>query len=270
MRSAPGTALRIGLAPSGAALVRTGWWRRGHASLLAERQFGAAGMDGLAQQLRQLFQEAPPAGRPVTVVLSDELVRMWQVTPPAGASRMADLEAAAAMRFQALFGAPAALWKISADWDAARPFLAAAVPLALLAQLEQAAHEHRFHLVEIVPQLVAALNQWRKLRRPGAWFGLVHAGVLTIAAYEGRALSAVRAATIPDAAGREWLDSLVTREALRVGLERPERLQVCGPAPAIWSDNTGSPQFACSLLDAGQPDASWPDAARLACTGSAS
>ena len=182
---------------------------------------------------------------------------------------MADLEAAAAMRFQALFGAPAAGWKIAADWDVAHPFLAAAVPLALLAQLEQAAHEHRFHLVEIVPQFVAAMNKWRKLRRPGAWFGLVHAGVLTIAAYEGRALAAVRATTVPDGAGRAWLDTLVAREALRVGLERPERLQVCGPAPASWSGSTGTPQFACSLLDAGQADAGWPDAARLACTGSA-
>jgi hypothetical protein len=270
MRSALGTALRIGLAPSGAALVQTGWWRRAHASLLAERQFGADGIDGLAQQLRQLFQEAPPAGRPVTVVLSDELVRMWQVTPPGSASRMADLEAAAAMRFQALFGAPAALWKIAADWDPARPFLAAALPLALLAQLEQAALEHRFHLVEIVPQFVAALNQWRKLRRPGAWFGLLHAGVLTIAAYEGATLAAVRAATVPEGADRAWLDSLVAREALRVGLERPERLQVCGPAPASWSGNAGGPGFGCSLLGAPQPLASWPDAARLACTGIAS
>jgi hypothetical protein len=269
MRSAPGTALRLGLAPDGAALLQTGWWRRANAALLAEQRFEAAGIDGLARQLRQLFEQAPAAGRPLTVVLSDELVRMWQVTPPAGASRMADLEAAAAMRFQALFGAPASGWKISADWDAARPFLAAAVPLALLAQLEQAAREQRLHLVEVVPQFVAALNQWRKLRRPDAWFGVLHAGVLTIAACEAATLVAVRASTVPEGAGREWLERLVAREALRVGLARPQRLQVCGPAPAGWSDNTGSPDFACSLLGTGQPDPGWPDAARLACTGSA-
>jgi hypothetical protein len=268
MRSAPGTTLRLGLAPDGAALVQTGWWRRGNAALLAEQRFGEAGIDGLAQQLRQLFRQAP-AGRPLTAVLSDELVRMWQVTPPTRASRMADLEAAAAMRFQALFGAPASGWKIAADWDVARPFLAAAVPLALLAELGEAARERRLHLVEIVPQFVAAMNQWRKLRRPGAWFGVMHAGVLTIAAYEAATLVAVRATTVPAGAGREWLDSLVAREALRVGLERPQRLQVCGQAPAAWSDNAGSPNFVCSLLDTGQPDAGWPDDARLACTGSA-
>ncbi|MEN3278338.1 MAG: hypothetical protein V7631_4128, partial [Massilia sp.] len=80
MRRRPGQALRIGLASHGAALVRTGWWGRAHAVPLALRSHGA--IDGVAQQLRQLFADAPPAGWPVTVVLSDELVRMWQVTPP--------------------------------------------------------------------------------------------------------------------------------------------------------------------------------------------
>src|SRR4051794_4584401 len=182
MRRRFGQALRIGLAPDGAALVKTSLWGRERLAVLAERQVGGdAGREGVAQQLRHLFEQAAPAGWPVTVVLSDELVRLWQVTPPGAASRMADLEAAAALRFQALFGAPAAGWKMSADWDAARPFLAAAVPAALLAQLEQATREHRCHLVEIVPQFVCAMNRWRKLRRSDAWFGMVHAGVLTVA-----------------------------------------------------------------------------------------
>ncbi|MFL6671886.1 MAG: hypothetical protein ACJ8LG_01185 [Massilia sp.] len=263
MRRGPGQALRIGLAPNGVALVRTGWWRRG---LEVAGECGAHG--GAGQALRQLFRDAPAAGWPVTVVLSDELVRMWQVTPPAAASRMADLEAAAALRFQSLFGAPAAHWKIAADWDAAGPFLAAAAPLELLEQLGQAAHEHRFHLVEVVPQFVAAMNQWRKLRKPGAWFGVLHAGVLTLAAYQGATLAAVRAAAVPAGAGREWLDSLVAREALRLGLERPDRVQVCGPAPAGWASHPAQPGFACSLLDPAQPGG-WSDLALLARTGSA-
>jgi hypothetical protein len=266
MRRGPGQALRIGLAPDGVALLRTGWWQRGF-EVVGERAWDASG-EALGQQLRQLFQDAPAAGWPVAVVLSDELVRMWQVTPPAAASRIADLEAAAGLRFQSLFGAPAALWKISADWDTAAPFLAAAAPVALLAQLEQAAREHRFHLVEVVPQFVAAMNQWRKLRKPGAWFGMVQGGVLTLAAYEGARLAAVRVATVPAGADRDWLDHLVAREALRVGLERPERLQLCGPAPAGWSSHPGQPRFACSLLDPVRPDR-WSDLALLARSGSA-
>jgi hypothetical protein len=252
------------MAPDGVALVRTSRWRPGRVEVLAERPLPDG--TGLAQGLAGLFAEFAPAGWPVTVVLSDELARMWQVTPPPAASRPADLEAAAALRFQSLFGASAAAWKIVADWDAAFPFLAAAVPHALLDGLRQAAAEQRFHLVEIAPQFVAALNQWRKLRRPGAWFGQVQAGVLTVAIYDGQQLAAVRSAPVPAGAAREWLENLVAREALRVGLDHPERLQVCGPAPASWGSSSGRLEFACSLLGAGENGLS--TLARLAATGS--
>jgi hypothetical protein len=267
MRRGFGQSLRLGLAPDGLALVKASRWRPGAVEVLAERPLSDAAGPGLAQGLAALFGEFSPAGWPVTVILSDELARMWQVAPPPAASRPADLQAAAALRFHSLFGATAAGWKIAADWDAVYPFLAAAVPQTLLDRLQQAAAEQRFHLVGITPQFVAALNQWRKLRRPGAWFGQVHAGVLTIAAYEGRQLAAVRAAPLPAAAGRHWLDSFVEREALRLGLGAPDRLQVCGPAPASWESAPGRLEFACSLLD---PDEGGLSAlARLAATGSA-
>src|SRR4051794_21015473 len=122
MRRGFGNALRIGVAPGSVALVRTGGWPRARATVLAQRSFTAE-RDTLGQQLRELVAGAGIAGWPVTLVLSDELVRLWQVNPPPAAARKADLEAAAALRFQALFGAAAGSWKISADWDAARPFL---------------------------------------------------------------------------------------------------------------------------------------------------
>lgn len=266
MRKRFGQALRIGLAPDAAALVQASRWQRGRAAVLAEHRF-AGDEAGAAEQLRRLFDDAKPAGWPVTVVLSDELARIWQVTPPAAASRMGDLQAAAALRFQSLFAAPASQWKISADWDATKPFLAAAMPAALLAQLQQAALEHRFHLVEIVPQLVASMNQWRRLRRPGAWFGQVHAGVLTVAACQGDALAAVRTSPVPVGADRAWFDGVVAREALRLGLAQPALVQVCGEAPASWG-GVGSGGSVCSLLETGQ-GAGWSPVARLALAGSA-
>jgi hypothetical protein len=261
-----GKALRIGLAPGGMALVKTSCWRPGHIEVLAEHG-GAATLDeGLAAGLGRLLRDARPAGWPVTVVLSDELVRLWLVSPPPAASRPSDLEAAAALRYQALFGASPAGWKICASWDACHPFLAAAMPQALLDSLVQGAHDHRYDLVGIVPQFVAALNQWRRQRRPGAWFGQLQSGVLTFAAFEQARIAAVRSAPVPPGADREWLDSVVAREALRVGLARPERLHVCGPAPAAWASHAGRLKFGCTLLDAGERGLS--ALARLAATGS--
>ena len=260
--------LRLGVGTDSLALVKTGRRFRAQRTLLAEQPLDLAdGEQMVTNGLRRLLADVPAAGWPVRVVLADELARLWQVTPPQAASRMADLEAAAALRFQALFGAPAAGWSISADWGAAHPFLAAAVPLPLLARLQQAADEHRFHLVEIVPQFVAALNCWRKLRRPGAWFGMVQGGILTLAAFDSGALAAVRTAVIPAGADRAWLESHVAREALLVGAGQPELLQLCGGAPRAWSSDAGGLKFTCTLLD-GEAAPEWSGAARLAATGS--
>lgn len=261
-----GHSLRIGIAPDGLALARTSIWPHERALLLGKVNAGGADPAAIGVALAMLLGEHDVAGWPVTVVLSDDLVRLWQVTPPAGATRVADLEAAAALRYQALFGTATAGWKLSADWNATQPFLAAALPEALLAQLTAAAASARFHLVEVVPQFVAALNQYRKLRRPGAWFGVVHGGVLSVAAFDGRQLAAVRTAPVPPGADRDWLEGHVAREALRVGLGRPERLQICGPAPRGWASSAGRLKFACTLFE-DETDPLWPDAARLALTG---
>ncbi|RZA29427.1 MAG: hypothetical protein EOP92_37160 [Lysobacteraceae bacterium] len=261
--------MRLGVAADGLALLRVGGWPRAGVEVLRLLPVEAGAPDALAAALRALLNEADPRGWPkgwpMSVVLADELVRLWQVPPPPGAARLSDLRAAAALRHQHLFGTPPLEWRVSADWDAARPFLAAAAPEALLALLETLAREHRFHLVEVAPQFVVAMNAWRRERRPGSWFGLVHGGVLSVAAYEGAALAAVRTAVIPAGADRDWLEAHVAREALRVGVGRPERLQLCGAAPASWASSPGRQTFACTLLE--DDSADWPLHVRLARTG---
>jgi len=263
-----GQSLRLGVAPDGLALVRTSIWPHERALLLGQVRFSAMGIDAIGRELDALLAEHRGAGWPLRVVLSDELVRMWQVTPPPGAARIADLEAASALRYQALFGASPSGWLIRADWSATQPFLAAAMPQALLERLRQAAAGQGFRLVEVAPQFVAALNQHRAMRRPGAWFGLVHGGVLSVAAFDGDRLAAVRTAPIPEGADRDWLEGHIAREALRVGLGRPERLQVSGPAPTAWASSAGRLKFACTLFE-DELDPLWPDSARLAMTGRA-
>jgi hypothetical protein len=268
MRKWFGPSLRLGIAPDGLALVRTSFWPHERAQLLGQARFKENNIDAVLREAGRMLADHEREAWSLRVVLSDELVRLWQVAPPPGATRMADLEAACALRYRALFGASPAGWQIRADWNATRPFLAAAVPQALLAQLQQAASSHGFRLVEVQPQFVAALNQHRSMRRPGSWFGLVHGGVLSVAAFEGDLLAAVRTAPIPEGADRDWLEGHVAREALRVGLGRPERLQVCGPAPKGWASSAGRLKFACTLFE-DELDPLWPDVARLAMTGKA-
>ena len=261
----PGQALRLGVGHDSLALVRTSRLFGARRELVAEARVDVHAPAALAQGLRTVLGGAGWAGWPLTVVLADELARMWQVTPPPRAASPADLEAAAAMRFTHLFGAASGGWTFAADWQAGQPFLAAALPAVLLDSLAQAAREARCPLVEVVPQFVAALNGWRRLRRPGAWFGLVHGQVLTLAAYDGRQLAALRTAMVPPGADRAWLDGHVARDALRLGLPAPGLLQLCGAAPQGWAGAGG--KLACILFEDGA--AGQAGAVRLACTGSA-
>lgn len=272
MRKGFGQTLRIGVAPGALALAVCGRFSGKAPAIVAELALDAAGpgaADAIGAGLRQLLADAGCSHWPATVVLADELARLWQVTPPHNAARLADLEGAAALRFQALYGEPASGWKISAGWDAAHPFLAGAVPRQLLTVLEQVAAERHLKLVGIVPQFVAGFNRWQGALKPGAWYGQVQGSVLTLGALDGGRLQAVRAAALPEGADRAWLTRHVAREALRLNLAVPARLQVAGSAPPAWNashDGGAGADIACTLLGAGQGGTLSP-AARLAITG---
>jgi hypothetical protein len=272
MRRRFGQALRLGVARGGIALVRTSRWGAAPAALLAEHAFAPGAIDsadGVQAALAAVLDGAGLTGWPVTIVLADDLVRLWQVTPPENTTRLADLEAAAALRFQLLYGEPAANWEVSAAYDPVRPFLAAAMPRMLHGALARGAGAHRLKAVEIVPQFVAVLNRFRGAVRPGAWFGVVHDNVLTLGAGDGHAIAAVRAAALPQVADADWLAAHLAREALRLNLPVPERLQLWGSVPPGWLGLSGlSGHSGCIQLGA-PAQTEWPAAALLAASGSA-
>lgn len=261
-----GQSLRIGVSPQAVSLLKVSRFGRAAPELLAVHHFDGEpgpGFEAIAAAMGKLLEEAGCAGWSATVVLSAELARIWQVTPPPGTARMADLQGAAALRFQTLYGESAASWQVTAGWDAVNPFMAAAVPRQLLALLEQEAARERVILVEIVPQFVAGWNQWRKVLGAGDWYGLVQGGVLSLGALDAGGVAAVRVAPVPAGAGIDWLAQHVTREALRLNLPAPSRLQVSGAAPVTWNNSAGA--FACTVLQVGQGEL--PSAALLAATG---
>ncbi|MDB5597851.1 MAG: hypothetical protein JWM36_4812 [Hyphomicrobiales bacterium] len=258
MRRRFGQGLRLGVAANALALVKTSRWG-GPATPVGEQAYEGPG--GLRDALAALLGPGY-GGWPLTIVLADELVRMWQVTPPPHTTRLADLEAAAALRFQRLYGEPAANWIVRAGWDEARPFLAAAMPRALLGALEEGAGFHQMKLVEIVPQFVALLNLSRGALKPGAWFATLHDNVLTLGARDAGLLVAVRAQALPDSPDAGWLAEHLAREALRLNLAVPDRLQLWGAMPPAWQG-----AGAISLGSAGA--ASWTPTTVLAASGSA-
>lgn len=67
----------------------------------------------------------------------DSYARFWMVSPPTHATDFGDLKAAARLRFDTLF-APVNEWRIEAEWQSDREFLACALPQNLLDNVAQA------------------------------------------------------------------------------------------------------------------------------------
>lgn len=274
MRRSIGQSLRIDVAGNAVSLLRVSRWsgrgkgKDGAVTLLGEHAFAPSSthqFDAIANALRALLGEQQVDGWPVAIVLADELTRVWRVAPPPGATRMDDMEAAAGLRFQALYGEPPSAWQIAADWNATEPFFAAAMPRALLAVLMLVAQEHKLAVVGVEPHVVSAWNRWRRGMKRGAWFGLLHDNLLTLAAIGGSGadadnnndgLRAIRALPVPPGADPAWLTQTVTREALLLDMAPPALLQLCGSgtaSPALaaaWTRPASNPALiACEALD---------------------
>lgn len=266
MRRAIGQSLRIDVSPQAVSVLRVsrwrGWGRNGAgagAVVLAAQAITPSAdhpVDAIVQALRALLGELQVEGWPVSFSLADELTRMWRVTPPAGTARMADLEAAAGLRFQSLFGESAAAWQVSADWDVVRPFFAAAVPRVLLAALQLVAQDCKLSIVAVEPRFVGAWNRSRRSFKSGAWFGHVQDNLLTLGAAEadGKGLRAIRPLPVPQGADHQWLTQALQREALLLDMEAPVLLQLDGSPPAAWTTPSASPaHIPCSVLAGSAP-----------------
>jgi len=238
--------LRIEVTPQSMRLLRVRRWGSAAPELLAEQGLaaGTAGpasvADALPAALAALLAAQEVAGMAASFVLSDELVRLWQVTPPVQAARLADLEGAAALRFYTLYGETPAAWHVSADWNAAAPFMAAAIPRLLKSAIENAAAQNGLSVAAIVPHFVAAWNRHAGALKNDAWFGVAQDSVLALAACEDGKLRAVRHVAIPHGADHYWLTQAAQREALLLGLQPPALIQLSGDVPPALAKPAGS------------------------------
>ncbi|MFC3110109.1 hypothetical protein ACFQAT_24690 [Undibacterium arcticum] len=248
-----GKTLRIGVSRTSLTLLQSSGWLRRRDSVVSDLQLTTeetASSDQIAAHLDAMLTDGKCRDQAVTVILADDLVRYFMVTPPRNVKRLQDCRSAAAMRFQSLYGEPAVDWQMEADWALQKPFLSCALPHSLLSVLQQAADKHQLKLIAVLPQFVAAWNQWRSVIKPDAWFGVAHADSLTVAAIDRQGLRAVRTTALASEHRQDehWLPAHVKREALRLNLAQPSRIQLCGVLAAHWSAHTASSP-PCERLD---------------------
>lgn len=258
MRKLFGKALRIGLSHNGVTLLQMSGMLRPRIEILADQPCPPttpSSLDLSIARLADILAEHKCTGLPATVILTDELVRLFMVTPPQNASRLADCMTAAEMRFRTLYGEASSDWQIESDWQPHRPFLACALPKSLIAALRGMASQHRLTLVEIIPQFIAAWNGWHAALDGSSWFGVAHENTLTIGAIQQKTLHAVRSTSAPAESwsDQEWLSSYIEREALRLNLPMPREIRLCGKQFERWPAKTAG-TLLFSRLDAGLND----------------
>jgi hypothetical protein len=201
-------------------------------------------------------------------VLADETARYFMVRPPANSMRINDCLAAVRQRFVTLYGESPDNWEFSAHWDARRDFLACAIPKILHGGLLQVARDCELAVSSIVPQFVAAANQWRRHLDADSWLAVSHRRHLTIGiARAGRWLAVRTQGT--HCLGGDWLARCVAREALLHDMAPPQQLAVCGSSPEHYVLNTED-GFSCVRFLASplQDPALASDGAVLALSGS--
>lgn len=205
----------------------------------------------LCHTLQQALQATACSKLTSDIILADGWARYFMVAPPKNVANMTDCRAAASMRFHQLYGESASDWQIHAEWDVNHPFLACALPNKLLTQIAQSAETQQLSLASITPFFIACWNRWCKNLQANAWFGVINAGFLTLAAIENGRLQAVRRSPFLPANwhDKQYLPTLLQREALRLNLAMPAVLQLCGNLPdARASEIMGT--LECRRLDA--------------------
>ena len=174
---------------------RHAWWP--HGTALEKASLADIGADQ-PDRLRGAL-DARRAGKHVDVVLDDAVARFLVVRPGEGVDSLSDLRAIVAARLEDLFGLDATAWRIEADWQARRPFLACALPIDLLQAVRDTLPAAR----RIAPAIVHCLAELRT-RQSAGWLLHATAAQVTVARVAGGTVTLVRSSARPDDLGA-WL-----------------------------------------------------------------
>lgn len=246
----PIDALRIGLSKTSVSLLRSTGILRRRNDVVGQQLFSSLSVSEIETELRILLNNTQFRNIPTTVILSDDWVRLFVVTPPGNATRLQDCSAAADMRFQTLYGESMDDWNLAADWNESKPFLACAIPNLLLSMLNKVATEYSLRLIEMTPQFIASWNRWQVKIQPSIWFGSYHDTSLTLALTTKQGLCAIRTTTVPHEglSNKQWLSDHVRREALRLNLVESPKILLSGQFPQSWKDDIDG-SIVCQQLD---------------------
>lgn len=245
--------LHIGLSQSDVALVHTSGLLKKQSHVVKEHTFKRDTVENCLSDLSLFLVENQCQRLKTNIFLSNSWVRFFMVTPPSNASRFQDCQAAAEVRFSALFGEAASTWEISADWQVNHPFLACAIPRALLTGLKKIANERHLSLLRIEPQLITYINCLGRKMPANPWLGIFNGGNLDLVMCTDNRISRLHKCTYSnkDTQDKNWLHDTIQREAFRHNLEIPSMFYYGGQPSKLWleAESTAATNISYNSLD---------------------
>jgi len=223
----------------------------------------------LRDALHHLLSTHAPQRATLDIVFDDRLACLWMTTPPVGATRLSDIEGAAALRFANLFGEAAAPWRIVGDWQARQPFCTAALPRALIDTLVVTAQACRIPVIGIAPHFVSTWNRWQRQCRTPGWFAVRHENLLRLGITEGAhmRLRAIHEVPVPPVDDMRWLAQTISQTSVLLGVSPATTLHLCGAVPEAGSASATSLNVHTLAPLARRDAADWHASAILATGG---
>lgn len=178
---------------------------------------------GLVAELKSTKTVSIASRSALSVIMDDSAARSFIVTPPGGAQGLAELRATVAARFAALYGESPEEWLLAADWHAAAPFIACALPRRLYREFEDAARANGWRLVCVRPALVQVWNRVCRSIPADGWLIVGFGKTLTLVHTLGAQLASLRTVRLPEAPGVAELVELIEQERLRSPMPGAQR-----------------------------------------------
>lgn len=217
----------------------------------------AGGWDALA--LQAALQATVGAGDAVQLLVAPDLCKHFLHEAPAGLQSLAELQELAALRAAQLFGGAAEGWAVVADWRLDAPSACAALPQALLHDLQAAAAALKLDLGVGSALLVALERLLQGAARTGflAWAGPQHAVLAGLQGGTLRSLHCTRRAADQDATAlRAQLQRDLARQHLQAD-GAPAALALAWPGPGALPPDAFDAAGAVPESRVGDSEAAW-------------
>jgi hypothetical protein len=197
--------------------IREGGWRlhRGELTLAEGELPRANDHDALVAAVQAIEASAEQRASLLHVTVPDRWVQSFDVSPPREVSGLAELQQFAEVRRNTLFGGPDESRKAVANWRAAEPFVAVAMPGALVDALHALCRRQGWRLASVLPRWADAISR-RSRRDNSSWLAVADGSVVTLVHHRAGRAKWVRTQVTALTATQEDARRLLARSALAV------------------------------------------------------